>query len=169
VVDEDQQIVGRGEEGELCIAGPGVMQGYWNLHEQSAKAFLDDKSDGRWYKTGDLVVEDADGNYIYRGRRDRMIKKRGYRVELGEIESCLYRHPAIKEAAAIAISDEANGVRVKAFLCTHDGGRPSLIALKQFCAEQLPPYMVPDLFGFLPSLPKTSTDKIDYQRLKELN
>jgi L-proline---[L-prolyl-carrier protein] ligase len=168
VVDENQKVVGRGEEGELCIEGPGVMQGYWNLPEQSAKAFLDDTSDGRWYKTGDLVVEDADGNYIYRGRRDRMIKKRGYRVELGEIESCLYRHPAIKEAAAIAISDEENGVRVKAFLSTHDGSKPSMIALKQFCAERLPPYMVPDLFGFQPSLPKTSTDKIDYQRLKEL-
>ena len=168
VVDENQQEVGRGEEGELCIDGPGVMQGYWNLPEQSAKAFLDDTSDGRWYKTGDLVVEDESGDYIYRGRRDRMIKKRGYRVELGEIESCLYRHPAIKEAAAIAISDEENGVRVKAYLSTHDGSRPSMIALKQFCSERLPPYMVPDLFGFQPSLPKTSTDKIDYQRLKEL-
>jgi amino acid adenylation domain-containing protein len=168
VVDENQQVVGRGEEGELCIDGPGVMQGYWNLLEQSATAFLNDTSDGRWYKTGDLVVEDESGDYIYRGRRDRMIKKRGYRVELGEIESCLYRHPAIKEAAAIAISDEENGVRVKAYLSTHDGGRPSMIALKQFCSERLPPYMVPDLFDFQPSLPKTSTDKIDYQRLKEL-
>lgn len=168
VVDENQQVVGRGDEGELCIDGPGVMQGYWNLPEQSAKAFLSDSSDGRWYKTGDLVVEDENGDYIYRGRRDRMIKKRGYRVELGEIESCLYRHPAIKEAAAIAISDEENGVRVKAYLSTHDGSRPSMIALKQFCSERLPPYMVPDLFGFQPSLPKTSTDKVDYQRLKEL-
>jgi amino acid adenylation domain-containing protein len=168
VVDENQNAVDRGEEGELCIDGPGVMQGYWNLPEQSAKAFLDDTSDGRWYKTGDLVVEDADGNYIYRGRRDRMIKKRGYRVELGEIESCLYRHPAIKEAAAIAISDEENGVRVKAFLATHDGSKPSMIALKQFCAEKLPPYMVPDLFAFQAILPKTSTDKIDYQKLKQL-
>lgn len=168
VVDENQQEVACGGEGELCIDGPGVTQGYWKLPEQSAKAFLDDTSEGRWYKTGDLVVEDENGDYIYRGRRDRMIKKRGYRVELGEIESCLYRHPAIKEAAAIAISDEENGVRVKAYLSTHDGSRPSLIALKQFCSERLPPYMVPDLFGFQASLPKTSTDKIDYQRLKEL-
>ena len=168
VVDENQQAVTRGDEGELCIAGPGVMQGYWNLPEQSAGAFLGDISDGRWYKTGDLVVEEVDGNYLYRGRRDRMIKKRGYRVELGEIESCLYRHASIKEAAAIAITDDENGVRVKAFLSTHDGTRPSLIALKHFCVENLPPYMVPDLFSVLPSLPKTSTDKVDYQRLKDL-
>jgi amino acid adenylation domain-containing protein len=169
VVDENQAEVDRGGEGELCIEGPGVMQGYWNLPEQSAKAFLHDTSNGRWYRTGDLVVQDADGNYIYRGRRDRMIKKRGYRVELGEIESCLYGHAGIKEAAAIALTDDQNGVSVKAFLSTHDGGRLSLIALKQFCAERLPPYMVPDLFSFLPSLPKTSTDKVDYQSLKNLN
>jgi acyl-coenzyme A synthetase/AMP-(fatty) acid ligase len=112
------------------------------------------------------VVEDGNGDLIYRGRRDRMIKKRGYRVELGEIEACLYRHPSVKEAATIATTDEENGVRVKAFLSTHDGNRLSLIALKQFCAEHLPPYMVPDDFSFQPALPKTSTDKVDYQRLK---
>jgi amino acid adenylation domain-containing protein len=169
VVDEQGQIVDDQEEGELCISGPGVTQGYWKLPEQTQRAFLTETTDGHWYKTGDLVIQDAAGNYLYRGRRDRMIKKRGYRVELGEIESCLYRHPSVKEAAAIAITDEENGVRVKAFLSTHDGGRLSLIALKQFCSEHLPPYMVPDLVSFQVALPKTSTDKIDYQRLKELS
>ncbi len=144
VVDENGREVGSGEEGELCISGAGVMHGYWNRPEQTAQAFLEDATDERWYKTGDLVVEDSNGDYIYRGRRDRMIKKRGYRVELGEIEACLYRHPSVKEVAAIAILDEENGVLVKAFLSTHDGNRMSLIALKQFCSALLPPYMVPD-------------------------
>lgn len=169
VVNENGREVRRGEEGELCISGAGVMQGYWNRPEQTDNAFLEDASDGRWYKTGDLVIEDSNGDYIYRGRRDRMIKKRGYRVELGEIESCLYRHPSIKEVAAIAVTDEENGVRVKVFLSTQDGDRLSQIALKQFCSQHLPPYMIPDLFSFQPTLPKTSTDKIDYQRLKDLN
>jgi amino acid adenylation domain-containing protein len=168
VVDEHGQEVRLGEEGELCIAGPSVTRGYWNLPEQTARAFLPDTSDGPWYKTGDLVVEAPDGDYTYRGRRDRMVKKRGYRVELGEIEACLYRHPSVKEAATIAVVDEESGVRIKAFLSTTDGGRLSLIALKQFCSDRLPPYMVPDLFAFHPSLPKTSTDKVDYQRLKEM-
>jgi len=169
VVDENEELVGDADEGELCITGPGVTQGYWKLPDQSERAFLKDASDGKWYKTGDLVVRDIDGNYIYRGRRDRMIKKRGYRVELGEIEACLYRHESVKEAAAIAVTDDEHGVRVKAFLSTHGGIKPSLIALKQFCAAHLPPYMVPDLFSFYPTLPKTSTDKVDYQRLKELD
>lgn len=169
VVDEEGREVQPGQEGELCISGPGVMQGYWSLPEQTARAFLTDSHDRRWYKTGDIVVQEADGNYIYVGRRDRMVKKRGYRVELGEIEAGLYRHPAVEEAAVIAVFDEEDGLRVEAFLsCKEAEKRPSLIGLKRFCAENLPMYMVPDLFVFCDVLPKTSTDKIDYQKLKEL-
>ncbi len=167
VVSPDGSVVGAGAEGELCVSGAGVMQGYWNLPERSAEAFLVDRSGVRWYRTGDIVVEQADGNYVFVGRRDRMVKRRGYRIELGEIESGLYRHPAVREAAVIALADEESGVRIKAFLSCHEGRRPSLIELKRFCAGALPVHMIPDLFSFQPSLPKTSTDKIDYQRLKE--
>ena len=170
VVDESGRPVIAGQEGELCIRGSGVMQGYWNLPERTATAFLVDIGNQRWYKTGDIVLEAVDGNYIYVGRRDRMIKKRGYRVELGEIEAGLYRHPAVKEAAVVALADEDQGVRVKAYLSCKEGEtRPSLVELKRFCAENLPVYMVPDLFAFQEALPKTSTDKIDYRKLQELS
>jgi acyl-coenzyme A synthetase/AMP-(fatty) acid ligase len=146
------------------------MLGYWNLPERTARAFLIDGSGSRWYKTGDIVVQEADGTYIYIGRRDRMVKKRGYRVELGEIEAGLYRHPAVKEAAVVALTDVDNGVRVKAFVsCKEPESRPSVIELKRFCAENLPSYMIPDLFAFREALPKNSTDKIDYRRLAELS
>ncbi len=167
VVDQDGNEVPTGEEGELWASGPGVMDGYWNLPSRSAQAFSDD-GEARWYKTGDIVVEASDGNYIFIGRRDRMVKKRGYRIELGEIEVGLYRHPAIKEAAVIALADEENGVRIKAFICCHDDKRPSLIEMKRFCAQNLPIYMIPDLFSFQDVLPKTSTDKINYQQLKTM-
>jgi amino acid adenylation domain-containing protein len=167
VVSPDAKPVGRGAEGELCIAGPGVMQGYWDLTEQTAKAFLPDNGTGkRWYKTGDIVVEEPDGNYRYLGRYDRMVKKRGYRVELGEIEACLYRHASIHEAAVVALSDEAAGVKIRAHLSIRGEKRPSLIELKTFCSQHLPVYMIPDVFAFHESLPKTSTDKIDYVSLK---
>ena len=113
------------------------------------------------------MVEDPGGIYRFVGRRDRMVKKRGYRVELGEIEACLYRHPEIAEAAAVAVPDDEAGVVIRAHLCTRDGERLSVIGLKRFCSEQLPVYMVPDAFRFHPRLPKTSTDKIDYQTLVE--
>ena len=166
VLDEEGREVNAGERGELCIAGPAVMQGYWNLPEQSARAFWNAAGE-RWYRTGDIVVESSDGNYIYVGRRDRMVKRRGYRVELGEIEAGLYRHPAIKEAAVVALPDAEAGVRIRAFLSCQGAKRPSIIEMKRFCMEVLPPYMIPDVFSFKESLPKTSTDKIDYQRLKE--
>jgi acyl-coenzyme A synthetase/AMP-(fatty) acid ligase len=99
-----------------------------------------------------------------------MVKKRGYRVELGEIEAGLYRHPAVKEAAVVALADDDHGVRVKAYLsCKETELRPTLVELKRFCAENLPGYMIPDLFAYRDVLPKTSTDKIDYQKLKELS
>jgi len=166
VVNEAGAEVARGAEGELCIAGSSVMQGYWNLPENTSKAFLP-RGDTRWYRTGDIVLELPDGNYKFRGRRDRMIKKRGYRIELGEIEVALYQHPAIKEAAVLAFPD-IDGVPVKAFTSTRDGSKLSIIELKKFCSENLPLYMVPDFFCSLDSLPKTSTDKIDYQKLKSM-
>ena len=87
---------------------------------------------------------------------------------MGEIEAGLYRHPAVKEAAVIALPDD-EGVRVKAYIsCREAEKRPTIVELKRFCAENLPIYMVPDLFAFQSALPKTSTDKIDYQKLKEL-
>jgi amino acid adenylation domain-containing protein len=169
VVDQEGREVTGSVEGELCIAGPNVMQGYWALPEQTARVFMpDDDSGRRWYKTGDIVLEEPDGNYRYLGRRDRMVKKRGYRVELDEIEVCLYRHAAIREAAVIAIPDEATGIKVKAHLNVESAKRLSIIELKNFCSQYLPLYMIPDIFVFHQSLPKTSTDKVDYQTLKNM-
>jgi amino acid adenylation domain-containing protein len=168
VIDEQGRDVPAGTEGELVISGPNVMQGYWNLPERTAKAFLVDESGGRWYRTGDIVGTDADGDYLFVGRRDRMVKRRGNRVELGEIEAGLYRHPAVKEAAVIAREDEESGVRITAFLVCREGRTPSVIELKRFCAENLPAAFVPDAFSIRDALPKTSTDKTDYQRLTEM-
>ena len=164
VIGRDGSEVEAGSEGELLIAGPSVMQGYWNLPERTRKAFVDE-SDRRWYRTGDVVIEEEGGCFIFVGRRDRMVKRRGYRIELGEIESALYGHPELSEVAAVALSlDE--GLRISAHYSTADGHKVSMISLKRFCSENLPIYMVPDRFVFHESLPKTSTDKIDYQNLK---
>jgi amino acid adenylation domain-containing protein len=165
VVDDEGREVRRGSEGELCIAGPSVLQGYWNKPDWTARAFLSIRGES-WYRTGDLVVEEPDGNYKFLGRRDRMVKKRGYRIELGEIEACLYRHPDIQEAAVLAVPDVESGLRIVAHLATRGGKKLSGIAMKQFCSQHVPVYMVPDAFTFHPALPKTSTDKVDYQSLK---
>jgi acyl-coenzyme A synthetase/AMP-(fatty) acid ligase len=95
-----------------------------------------------------------------------MVKRRGYRVELGEIEACLYRHPSVLEAGVVAVPDAERGLLLLAHLGTPGGERLSVIELKQFCAQHLPVYMVPDQFLFHARLPQTSTGKIDYQALQ---
>ena len=95
-----------------------------------------------------------------------MVKRRGYRIELGEIERALYLHPRVQEAAVVSFADADAGVRIVAVVaCVEGGPAPSIIELKTFCASKLPSYMSPDRFIFQPRLPKTSTDKIDYQKL----
>jgi len=168
VVDTDHNEVPRGEEGELIVKGGSVMRGYWNLPERNADAFITDADGGQWYKTGDVVRIDENGDYEYIGRRDRMVKRRGYRVELGEIEAALYSHEHVDEAAVVAIPDAENGVLIRAFLNWSGDKPPSLIAMKQFCSKKLPLYMIPDKFTPVDSLPKTSTAKVDYQKLLNL-
>jgi acyl-coenzyme A synthetase/AMP-(fatty) acid ligase len=167
VVDEHGQDVRVGEEGELIIAGPGVMRGYFDRPELSAKAFFPGDDGTPWYRTGDLVTDDGDGCYLFRGRRDRMIKKRGFRIELGEVEAALYRHDDVDRAAVVARSDES-GTSIAAFVAMKPGRKGSIIAMKRHCTLYLPHYMVPDSVAFLPALPATSTDKVDYQGLQRL-
>ncbi len=169
VVTPEGEAVAPGAEGELVIAGAGIMSGYWNLPERNAAAFLVDAEGTRWYRTGDLVVEQADGCLIFHGRADRMVKRRGYRIELGEIEAGLARHGSVHEVAVVATTDPLAGVRITAYLSAHPGqDRPSLIALKQFATEVLPRYMGPDAYRWLDAIPRTSTDKTDYQGLKRM-
>ena len=164
VVDEEDRDVEQGAEGELVVAGPGVMSGYWNLQERNARAFLVDENDERWYRTGDIVVEDEDGDYIFHGRRDRMVKRRGYRIELGEIEAGLGNHPDVAEVGVVATSG-ARGVHIRAYVTPRPGAELGVIVMKRYAATALPRYMVPDSFEFVGALPRTSTDKIDYQAL----
>lgn len=154
--------------GELYISGGSVMKGYWNAPEKTQEAFYLGADGERWYKTGDIVSRNLHGDIVYQGRSDRMVKKRGFRVELGEIESVLYLNEDISEVAVIALNDGNDELLIYALACPKNVAvNLSMIKLKQFCSQNLPYYMVPDRFKFLPSLPKTSTDKIDYQSLRE--
>jgi amino acid adenylation domain-containing protein len=165
IVDADNCPSPPGSEGELLVRGGTVMAGYWNRPELDERAFHTDGQGRRWYRTGDVVRQDADGDYIFHGRRDRMVKRRGYRVELGEIEAVLYHKKGVGEVALVAVPHPDAGLHLVAFICWREVAPPSTIALKRFCAENLPLYMVPDRFLFLEALPKTSTDKIDYVKL----
>ena len=164
VVDEHGCDVAAGTLGELVIAGPGVMRGYFGQPELTDAAFFVDDDGTRWYRTGDLVTESGAGCFQFHGRRDRMVKKRGYRIELGEIESALYRHVGVDRAGVVAQAGEV-GVSIAAFVALKPDQKRSIIAMKRHCTHYLPNYMIPDTITFLDALPATSTDKLDYQRL----
>jgi acyl-coenzyme A synthetase/AMP-(fatty) acid ligase len=97
-----------------------------------------------------------------------MVKRRGYRIELGEIENALYRHPAIQEAAVISAAHPESGVRIICYVAAPETSRPSIVEMRLFCNENLPSYMNPDIFIFVDSLPRTSTNKINYQALIQM-
>ena len=160
------KLVHRGTAGnELCISGPAVCIGYWKDDAQTGKSTFYDEGK-RWYSTGDLVSVNSNGDYVYRERIDRMVKKNGFRVELGEIENVLHRMPEITDAAAISTVDEDLQGKIKVFVQKKAEEDLNSVQLKQFCLNYLPHYMVPDEFIYLKKIPKTSTNKTDYQKLK---
>jgi acyl-coenzyme A synthetase/AMP-(fatty) acid ligase len=106
-----------------------------------------------------------DGAYVFRGRRDHMIKSRGYRIEAGEVESAIYRHTQVLETAVVPVPDEDIGNLIKAFVVTRDAGAVEPADIQEHCARFLPSYMVPGVVAFLNALPKTSTGKVDKKAL----
>lgn len=160
-----EKVRGQGQTGELYVRGPSLMQGYWGQVEKTAKVLIRNPFQSQFYepvyKTGDIVTQDTDGNYLYLGREDGMIKTRGYRVELGEIEAVLYGHPAIREVAVLPVPDELLGNRLRAVISLYEGAVLTREEALSFCNQQLPHYMIPDVIEFREELPKTSTGKTD--------
>jgi amino acid adenylation domain-containing protein len=165
VADDGSRVTEPGREGELCARGPTVAQGYWADPERTERGFVRNPFQPayveRVYRTGDIVSLRRDGNLLFLGRRDRMVKSRGYRIELDEIESVIYQHPQVKEAAVIAVPDEQIGSRIHAFLACSDAEADPIAAVREHCGARLPRYMLPESFELLPELPKTSTGKVD--------
>ena len=114
--------------------------------------------------TGDIVRLLEDGNYMYVGRRDHMVKIRGHRVELGDIEAALGQHPEIDEAAVV-ISGSGMGAHLLAFVVSTTNEAPTLLDIKRHCAERLPRYMIVDEVQILAELPRTRNGKVDRLKL----
>lgn len=159
-----------GNEGELYIKAATVALGYWKNKKETNEKFVTDPRDhnliSRCYKTGDIVRIDEEGNFIFVGRKDHMIKSRGYRIELAEIETTLNSHPLIRQAVVIAIPDELIGNRLVGHVSLVEKGDLSNNDLYSFCASLLPKYMIPEVFKFHDMLPTISTGKIDRKSLE---
>ncbi|MGW0331579.1 amino acid adenylation domain-containing protein [Streptomyces sp. NPDC003011] len=163
LLDAELRPVADGATGELFIGGPGVARGYAGLPEQTQERFLPDpfaaEPGARMYRTGDLVRCRPDGMLEFVGRVDDQVKIRGHRVEPGEVEAALGRHPDLRQLAVVV--DGAAGERrlVAHVVPAAPGTRPA--ELREFLAARLPEWMIPSAFVVHPALPLTATGKID--------
>jgi amino acid adenylation domain-containing protein len=152
VLDPAGRPVAPGEVGELFVEGPTVMLGYWNAGRRTPAPAA--------YPTGDLVSVQPDGEFVYHGRRDDMVKIHGYRVELGEVEAALRNHPEIRDAIVVPLEHRLVAVVVASAPAV------SVLGVKRHCAERLPAYMIPIDVRFVRDIPRTSTGKADRLRTK---
>jgi acyl carrier protein len=171
VLDDKGLPVPVGVPGELYIGGIGVALGYWNRPELTAARFVPnpfaEPPGSRLYRTGDRVRWRHDGMLEFLGRADRQVKVRGFRVELGEIESALAAHPDIAEAAVLPKRDASGEEHLVAYVVPAREMQPAPESLRTSLAERLPDYMVPTALVMLETMPRTSAGKVDLQSLAE--
>ena len=170
LLDASFRPVPIGVAGELCIGGPVLAVGYLGRPGLTAGAFVphpySSRPGERLYRTGDLARRRPDGVLEFLGRIDQQVKVRGFRVELGEVEAVLGRHPGVREAAVLPRGDRHGYRTLTACLVPEEPGRfPPTAELRRFAAERLPDYMVPASFVMLDSLPLTPNGKVDRRAL----
>lgn len=176
LLDESLNPVAPGEQGEICIAGDGVGQGYINdrsLTEEKfvANPFSQDPSD-RLYRTGDLAKFSSDCNLEFIGRVDHQVKLRGFRIDLGDIESTLRQHKEVKEAVVLSKSFSEQDQRLVAFVVPrHRGGSRDQTGsqLRSFLKQRLPEYMVPNDIVMLEEMPLNPNGKTDRNALLSMD
>ncbi|EHR60651.1 amino acid adenylation domain-containing protein [Saccharomonospora cyanea] len=145
----DSSVAGPGQEGELLVAGPTVMRGYWGHPPQQGP-----------YHTGDIVRVRPDGGFDYVGRRDHTVKVRGHRIELGEVEAALGSHPEVDDVAVVSVG-EGLDAHLVAFVVPKPDARPGTLALRAHLAATVPSYAVVDHVHLVPDLPRTANGKAD--------
>ncbi|MDR3512700.1 MAG: benzoate-CoA ligase family protein [Caulobacteraceae bacterium] len=158
LVDEAGQPVARGEIGELHVKGPTSAAGYWAKRDKTRETFL-----GPWTRSADKFVETEDGDFIFCGRSDDMLKVGGIYVSPAEVEAAVMTHPAVIEAAVVGRADEAGLIKPQAFVVAREGaatGADLAADIQRHVKSQLAPYKYPRWIEFLPDLPKTPTGKI---------
>jgi amino acid adenylation domain-containing protein len=166
IVDECLQPVGAGKKGELCLAGPQVTPGYWRDELRNADAFFERTMAGdnqRFYRTGDIVMADADGDHYFCGRIGTQIKLQGFRVELGEIEYQARAAARGCECVVVPRLDKSGCTELNLFVENYPGDPKSVLASLR---ARVPPYMVPKRVLWIERLPMNSNGKIDRTTLK---
>jgi fatty-acyl-CoA synthase len=156
----------QGEVGEIIIAGPQIMRGYWRRPDADAEAFIE-RDGRRFLRTGDLGRMDEEGYFFIVDRLKRMVSVSGYKVWPAEVEALLYRHPAVQECCVIAAPDEHSGEAVMAFVVRRPGVAVDEAALIAWARGEMATYKAPRRVVFVEALPRSGSSKIDWRRLQE--
>jgi acyl-coenzyme A synthetase/AMP-(fatty) acid ligase/acyl carrier protein len=164
--DDHGAAVHDGEPGEIVLQSRYFATGYWNDPQLTESKFLasTDSRDERLYVTGDLGRFLPDGALLHLGRKDSIVKIRGYRVSPMEIEAALMEHPRVKEAAVIACGEDNSDKFLAAYIVPRGEARPAARQLMSFLENRLPDYMVPARFAFMADFPQIN-NKIDRRAL----
>lgn len=167
VVDPDTLLeVPEGENGEILISGPQVMQGYWRQPEANAESFVE--MDGmRYLRSGDLGYIDKDGYVYIVDRIKRMINASGFKVWPTQVEAVMHRHPAVAEVCIIGAKDPKRGETVKALIVPKAGVTANAEEIELWSREHLATYKVPRVIEFVDSLPKSGSGKVLWRELQE--
>jgi long-chain acyl-CoA synthetase len=151
-----------GEPGELALAGPQVMQGYWNRPDETAEVLKDG-----WLLTGDMAVMDEEGYFSIVDRKKDLIIAGGYNVYPREVEEVLYEHPKVLEVCVAGVPDSYRGEIVKAFVVLRSGQQATQDEIREFAKARLAAYKVPRSVEFRDELPKTLIGKVLRRALVE--
>lgn len=157
-----------GEQGEIVINGPQVLKGYWNKPEETAQAFIELEGKN-FFRTGDLGYRDDEGYFYITDRLKRMINAAGFKVWPAEVESILYRHPAVLEACVVGVPDKERVENVKAFIVLKPDhiGRVAAEEIIEWSKSRMSAYKYPRKIKFVESLPKSGAGKILWRQLQE--
>ncbi|HVF42737.1 MAG TPA: amino acid adenylation domain-containing protein [Pyrinomonadaceae bacterium] len=169
ILGRDLRPVPVGVAGELHIGGVAPARGYLNRADLTAEKFIPDaysrRGGERLYKTGDLACYQPDGSILFLGRMDDQLKIRGMRMELGEVEAVLTRHPSVGEAAVLAHESAAKDKFLVAYVVARPGEAATRQELQDFLRELLPDFMVPSHFVMLDAMPLTQSGKVNRRAL----
>ncbi|MFI6517471.1 class I adenylate-forming enzyme family protein [Spirillospora sp. NPDC050679] len=163
VIDEDLNEVPAGTAGELCFRGPGMMLGYHDRPEANAELFLP----GGWFRTGDVVVKDHDGQHFYVGRLRDMIRRSGENISAAELEMHIGAMPGVQDIAAVPVPDPEREEEVKVIIVPEDGADLIPDQVVAWARQGLAPFKVPRYVEFRAELPYTASGKIHKAALKD--
>ncbi|HET9896062.1 MAG TPA: amino acid adenylation domain-containing protein [Streptosporangiaceae bacterium] len=168
LIDQAERVVsGAGAEGEIVLGGVGLASGYLDGQRAERFAPLPAWPGAHWYRTGDRARYRDDGSLEFLGRDDAQVKYRGHRIELGEIEANLEQHPDVSQAVVVLChAADPRHSRLSAAVCT--AGKVSSAQLRRWLADRVTPAMVPQSVSVFPSLPRTTSGKLDRPAIRAM-